>query len=83
MCNKNNIVIVSMKKYKWSRNISLIGAFGALLGALIPWKNKDILGHILFGILSILFFITAHMRQKEINKLAKDLNIDQGNRKES
>ena len=57
-----------MINHKLGRNILVVGGFLALLSALIPWKNKDTIGQVLFGIQSVLFFIGAYLQQKEINK---------------
>jgi hypothetical protein len=56
-----------VKNHKLGRNISLVGGSLTLLFALMPWNNKDSIGQILFGIQSIIFFITAFMQQKKVN----------------
>ena len=50
-----------MKRSNASRNILLAGGVVALLSALLPWQSKDIIGRILFGMLSILLFAGAYL----------------------
>lgn len=57
-----------MKRSDASRNILLAGGVIALLSALLPWQSKDIIGRILFGILSILFLLGAYLQQKDHKK---------------
>lgn len=57
-----------MKRSDASRNILLAGGVIALLSALLPWQNKDIIGRILFGILSILHFAGAYLQHKDHKK---------------
>ena len=57
-----------MKRSNASRNILLAGGVIALLSALLPWQNKDIIGRILFGILSILHFAGAYLQHKDHKK---------------
>lgn len=61
-----------MENHKLGRNISLIGGSSTLLFALIPWNNKDIIGQIMFGIQSMLFFSTAYTQQRKVIKTSKD-----------
>jgi len=60
-----------MINHKLGRNILLAGGLLALFSALVPWKNKDSIGQILFGLQSVLFFIGAYLQQKEMNKANK------------
>jgi hypothetical protein len=57
-----------MKRSDVSRNILLAGGVIALLSALLPWQNKDIIGRILFGVLSVLLFARAYLQQKDHKK---------------
>lgn len=57
-----------MKRSDVSRNILLAGGVIALLSALLPWQSKDIIGRILFGMLSILLFAGAYLQQKDHKK---------------
>lgn len=57
-----------MKRSNASRNILLAGGVIALISALLPWENKDIIGRILFGMLSILFLLGAYLQQKDHKK---------------
>lgn len=54
-----------MKRSDASRNILMAGGVIALISALLPWENKDIIGRILFGVLSVLFFAGAYIQQKD------------------
>jgi len=58
----------TMINHKLGRNILVAGGFLMMSAALIPWKNKDSIGQVLFGMQSVLFFIGAYLQQKEINK---------------
>ncbi|MFH5836478.1 hypothetical protein ACHAL6_10420 [Proteiniclasticum sp. C24MP] len=57
-----------MKRSNASRNILLVGGVIALISALLPGENKDIIGRILFGMLSILFLLGAYLQQKDHKK---------------
>jgi len=57
-----------MKRSDVSRNILLAGGVIALLSSLFPWESKDIIGRILFGILSILLFASAYLQHKDHKK---------------
>lgn len=57
-----------MKGSYASRNILLARGVIALISALLPWENKDIIGRILFGMLSILFLLGAYLQQKDNKK---------------
>ena len=72
MLNRKTILEEIMTNQRLGRNILLAGGILALLSALIPWRNKDTIGQVLFGIQSILFFIGAYLQQKEINKAIKN-----------
>ena len=61
----------TMINHKLGRNILVAGGFLTLLAALIPWRNKDSIGQVLFGMQSVLFFIGTYLQQKKINKANK------------
>jgi len=61
-----------MINHKLGRNILVAGGSLIMLAALIPWKNKDSITQILFGMQSVLFFIGAYLQQKEINVANKN-----------
>ncbi len=60
-----------MPNHKLGRNILLTGGFVLLLYVVITWKNKDMIGRILFLIQSFLFFVSAYIQHKELIKSTK------------
>ena len=61
-----------MINHKIGRNVLLAGGSLMMVAALIPWKNKDSITQVLFGMQSVLFFIGAYLQQKEINMANKN-----------